>query len=112
MRVEDRDETDDDAGDGQQVEHGVKQLVPDPTAAATRSVEQHRWKERKIFFRFYILKQFDIWYWYFFEDYYFFFFEKLTLSGEVDEPDDHEDGVEVELLSRVLLPAIDNIGYW
>jgi hypothetical protein len=37
-------------------------------------------------------------------------FEKLTLSGEVDEPDDHEDGVEVELLSRVLLPAIDNIG--
>jgi hypothetical protein len=41
----------------------------------------------------------------------FFSFEKLTLSGEVDEPDDHEDGVEVELLSRVLLPAIDNIGY-
>ncbi len=52
MRVEDRDEPDDDAGDGQQVEHGVKQLVPDPTAAATRSVEQHRWKERKRFFDF------------------------------------------------------------
>jgi hypothetical protein len=56
VRVEDRNETDDDAGDGQQVEHCVKQLVPDPTAAATGSVEQHRWKERKHDFLFYIFR--------------------------------------------------------
>ena len=38
--VEDGEESDDDAGDGQEVEHGVKQLAPDPTATPTRAVEQ------------------------------------------------------------------------
>ena len=37
--VEDCDEPDDDAGDGQHVEHRVEQLVPDPAAAPARSVE-------------------------------------------------------------------------
>ncbi len=42
MGVEDRDESDDDARDSQQVEHRVEQLVPDPAAAPARPVEKHR----------------------------------------------------------------------
>ena len=42
VRIKDRDESDDDARDGQQVEHRVEQLVPDPPAAAAGAVEQHR----------------------------------------------------------------------
>ena len=35
------EETDSDAGGGEQVEHGVQQLGPDTPAATTRPVHQH-----------------------------------------------------------------------
>lgn len=35
------DEAHHDAGDGQQVEHGVKQLAPDSFATSTRAIHQH-----------------------------------------------------------------------
>jgi len=40
VRVENGEKADDDAGDGQEVEHGVEQLAPDPAAATARAVEQ------------------------------------------------------------------------
>lgn len=46
MRLQDSDESKRDARDSQKVEHGVEQFVPDATAATTRSVEQHGWKEK------------------------------------------------------------------
>ena len=36
VRVEHGDESDSDAGDGQDVEHGVQELVPDAAAAPAR----------------------------------------------------------------------------
>jgi len=69
MRLQDGDESKRDARDGQEVEHGVEQFVPDATAATTRSVEKH------------------------------------GLSREVDEPDDHEDGMQVELLLWAASPS-------
>jgi len=42
VRVPDCDEGHGDAGNGQHVEDGVQQFVPDPTAAAARTVRQHR----------------------------------------------------------------------
>ena len=36
-------EPDDNAWDGQEVEHGVDQLAPDPPAAPAGSVDQHSW---------------------------------------------------------------------
>ena len=47
VRVEHGDEADDDAGDGQDVEDGVQQLVPDAAAAAAGAVHQHGWKKGK-----------------------------------------------------------------
>ena len=42
--VEDGHEADDDARDGQDVEHGVEELVPDAAAAAASAVHEHGWK--------------------------------------------------------------------
>lgn len=41
VRVEHRDEADGDARDGEDVEQGVQELVPDATAATHRAVHQH-----------------------------------------------------------------------
>ena len=41
VAVEDGEESDGDAGDGQDVEDGVQQLVPDAAAAAASAVHQH-----------------------------------------------------------------------
>ena len=41
VRVQDGEEADGDARDGQDVKHGVQQLVPDATTAAARAVHQH-----------------------------------------------------------------------
>ena len=38
VRVQDGDEADGDARDGQNVEHGVQELVPDAAATSTRPV--------------------------------------------------------------------------
>ena len=46
MGVVDGDEGHGDAGDGQQVERRVKQLVPDPTATTTTPVHQHGWNTK------------------------------------------------------------------
>ena len=41
VRVENSKEANYNAGDGQEVEHGVKQLAPDTATAPAGSVEQH-----------------------------------------------------------------------
>lgn len=42
VRVEDSNESDDDAGNSQNVEDGVKQFVPNATATTAGPVHQHR----------------------------------------------------------------------
>ena len=44
--VEHGDEGDGDARDGEDVEHRVQQLVPDPAAAAASAVHEHRCNEK------------------------------------------------------------------
>ena len=48
MGVVDGDEGHGDAGDGQQVEGRVKQLVPDPPATTTTPVHQHSWNTKSM----------------------------------------------------------------
>ena len=79
-------EADDDAGDGEEVEHGVDQLAPDPPAAPAGSVHQHGCGEGEGGQSAFILSS-----------------SALTLTHAVDEAGDHEDGVEVPLLLQVIL---------
>ena len=44
MEVDDGEESDCDARDGQDVEHGVQELVPDTAAAAAGAVDQHSYE--------------------------------------------------------------------
>ena len=81
-----RHEADDDAGDGQEVEHGVDQLAPDPPAAPAGSVHQHGWGEEGEVSEGSNNPS-----------------SALTLTHAVDEACYHQDGVEVPLLLQILL---------